>query len=274
MLTLKNIEMLRAGPTNDGRYVSAKKIAKIFRDTLIAMADGMKPKAKVGDSHESAEISGIISKIRHAGDALMGDIDVADDVFEKLMNGAIPDDRSVEIAYGFTLSNGTTLKHVLTGIVFGVALPAEHSLASVFESAAQASYFNHFAHIAADSSPTVELAMAEYSRLKSAAGEVIAQSGGADDVKERIERFEREAKDVFLNSILQSDVAFPGLRRNLDTIYEGVKKMSGHDNALRCIRELFTSGSLLHISPQVPLISAAHTPGSFTLNGGLDPTSH
>lgn len=274
MITLKNIEMLRAGPTNDGRYVSGRKIAKIYRDTLIAMADGLKPKAKVGDSHDSAEVSGVISKILHVGDALMGDIDVADGVFEKLRNGAIPDDRSVEVAVGFTLSNGRTLKHVLTGIVFGVALPAEHSLASVFESAAQASYFRHISHSTPASVATIEVGIAEYSRLMSAAEEVITQTGGGDDARERIERYEREAKEGYLDSVLDSDIAFPGLRKNLETIYEGVKRMSGHDNALRCIRELFTSGAVLHTSPGIPLITAAFAPRTCASDGGLDPTSH
>ena len=271
MITLKNIEMLRAGPTNDGRYVSGRKIAKIYRDTLIAMADGMNPKVKVGDSHDSAEVSGVISRILHVGDALMGDIDVADEMFESLQNGAIPDDRSVEIAFGFTLSNGRTLKHVLTGIVFGVALPAEHSLASVFESAANASYFRHISHSSAVTAATVEIGIAEYSRLKTAAGEVIPQSGEGD---ERIERYEREAKEVYLDTALDSDIAFPGLRKNLETIYEGVKRMSGHDNALRCIRELFTSGAILHTSPGIPLVSVGRIPKTCAADGGLDPTSH
>ena len=271
MITLKNIEMLRAGPTNDGRYVSGRKIAKIYRDSLIAMADGLNPKVKVGDSHDSAEVSGVISRILHVGDALMGDIDVADEMFESLQNGAIPDDRSVEIAFGFTLSNGRTLKHVLTGIVFGVALPAEHSLASVFESAANASYFRHISHSSAVTAATVEIGIAEYSRLKTAAGEVIPQSGEGD---ERIERYEREAKEVYLDTALDSDIAFPGLRKNLETIYEGVKRMSGHDNALRCIRELFTSGAILHTSPGIPLVSVGRIPKTCAADGGLDPTSH
>ncbi|OHD53950.1 MAG: hypothetical protein A2Y33_12325 [Spirochaetes bacterium GWF1_51_8] len=268
MLTLRNIEMLRAGPTNDGRYVTSKKVARIYRDTLMAMADGLKPKAKVGDSHENAEVSGVISEIRHIGDSLIGDILMSEDVFEKMKNGAIPDDRSIEVACGFTLSNGISLKQVITGIVFGVGLPAEHALAPLFESS-HAGLFRQFAQSLASDTVKVELEVEEYARLKS----------GMEAVRPRSQEepgtpAEGKVKDVFFESICGGDVFIPGLRERLETVYEGVRRLSGHDGAIECLREIFTSRAALHTAPSVPLLRLAGKGVVSGTNGAFDPTSH
>lgn len=153
-ITLKHIELFKSGMTNDGRIIAPERIAHIAENTRKAMQDGFHPKAKIGFAHETAKSRGIITRIEESTDSLFGDVEFPFTVYEDLTQGIIPEDRSIEIGKGFVLSDGTVLDEVLTGVVFGIDVPAVHQLKSLFDKFEKAESYERFSGIVPDSVKT------------------------------------------------------------------------------------------------------------------------
>ncbi len=131
---IKNVELFRAGYTNDGREISNERISDIVKDTKLAVADGYTPKAKIGDTHASGKLAGAIQNIRQLGNSIIADLELTSETFDKLNTDKnIYDTRSIELAKGFVLSNGESLNEIIDGLAIGILNPAEHNLSSMFE---------------------------------------------------------------------------------------------------------------------------------------------
>lgn len=129
---INDVEMWRAGFSNDGRNYGVDRVARIVENTRRAMADGWKPKVRIGSTHRTDDVQGLIQNIRQIGDSLVADFEMTTEAYQKLKSKQINDDRSIELMSGFYLQNGEKLNDVLSGIVVGMAKPAEHYLQSMF----------------------------------------------------------------------------------------------------------------------------------------------
>lgn len=132
MAIIKGVELFASVYCNDGRLITKKRLKDTYTATNQAIVDGFTPKVKIGNGHDDNFIDGEISNLLLTGDVITGDITVSEEVYAALNDKKLSDDRSVEISNDFTLSDGKKIGGVITGVLIGAGLPAQHSLASMF----------------------------------------------------------------------------------------------------------------------------------------------
>ena len=291
MISMKEIEVLKAGIANDGREVSEDTINEIYRNTLEATAEGFIPKVKIGGNHRDATVEGIITALNLKNGSLFADIELTAEVFDKLQNRTIPDNRSAEIGFGFTLSTGRQLDSVLTGVVFGVDIPAEHTLQSIFESSdarfeSKTKRFEVFCYrnpeIPITSATTQLRDLTERNQtlerenrdLKDRLDkELFTRQSERDTENTRqktvIETMESELKKAFLERMVETRRIPPSMTEQAETLYDTFRKQSDRTDAERRVSEFFCKLIPLHTEPAVRIGESVLDP-----NNGINPIQH
>jgi len=270
--SLKSIEMIKAGYTNDGRFISVARIKDLVENTIRAMEDGFKPKVKVGDSHENALMRGYIEKLELSGNSAIGDVAVADEVYDKLANGEIPEDRSVEIGKDFVLSDGQCLGEVIMGIVFGIAEPAEHSLESIFGNFDGVLVEGFERLQISNGAQSAEALLSRVEVLENTLSKEREElSRLKEDYKRQIEDFIRKTKNDFLERLIVDGKIIPAQRKSVSKIYDTLFEKYGREETEKRLCETFQSGISIHTSPQIK-VGDKNVPEDSA--NGIDPTFH
>lgn len=142
---IDGVEIIRAGTTNDGRQFDENTLFEAALGTNIAIEDGLNPKVKIGDNHYDAKIEGIINFAYVRDGSLYVDMQVPESLKTEFENNPLLQDRSMELAHGVILKDGTKLPSVVTGVVFGVDVPASHGLSAFGSLEFAIESFEHFA---------------------------------------------------------------------------------------------------------------------------------
>lgn len=264
MKKIKNVEMFKAGFTNDGRVISFERIKQIIANTIKAMMDGFKPKVKVGDTHSTAEQTGIIELIRRSGESLVGDISIAKEVYDKMVNKQIPEDRSVELGRDFVLSTGEKLGEVLIGVVFGVAEPAEHSLGSIFDDL-QDVRVESFEQLTIAKNVSAEILQSRISNLEAERETFIREK---ETVAKEIENLRDKAKETFLMNLVKENFVVPAQQKHVEFLYDSLIEKMTRDEAENKIRETFSIRIDLHTKAKIKMRKTVE------VNDEIDPTIH
>ncbi len=301
MRRLEKIEMFRAGIMNDGREVDAAFIDTLVDGTTKAMKEGFVPKVKIGSNHESTVIRGTIDKIYRIGESLFGDIAVAEEIYDAIQAGEIPGDRSIETGSRFYLSDGIALPAVLTGLVIGIDVPANHTLDPIFERLEKQSSrdwnFEYFSRYDLNSlsgdtfcarlDAAIALALqahipdSEFSALKRHLSvvretferrEKVLRDSESTLAKLRTQLDQREAADHerYADELIGNGSILPASRENVLTMYRSLSAALGAEKARKLLSETFHRAKGLHTARSLPVVETAAAEAS----GAIDPTNH
>jgi len=267
-MIIKNIEVWKAGTTNDGRTITPVDIQQAYEGTVAVMTDGYQPVIKMEGHWQGGEkIDGTITACRLEGDSIFCDVSVSDELHTSLKENKLPY-RSVEITKEFTLSSGEKVPQFISALAFlGTSIPAIHSLKPIFGSArgVECVYFSSelgleiYKNLGGNMEykELYERAESEKAALKSQneayQSKVTALETDNKGLKTQIEEqvkqisiFEADRKKSFFDSLVNGKRLMPGKREAAEKVFDSLVGTMGREEAEKQIETLFTSTTPLH----------------------------
>lgn len=305
-IPIDGVQMARVGTANDGRELSLTYLQAAAFGANMMIADGFSPKVKIGDNHPG-KIVGIINFVYSTDAGLFADIEVPESVASEFESNPLLNDRSIELGYNFiTKETKTKIPVVMTGIVFGIGVPANHALQSIFGTLDYAiEYFDRFSNfaqsgrdgkgdnmtkeeMAALMKPMIDALTALTAKVEAAlkpAEPKPAEPANAEmesklketeaaltAEKAKVEKFESERKTAFFDSLVKSGKITPEAKTKVTETFESMLKGGAtFETASESILAIAGKGVEYHTTP------ATGEGASFVhsnMSGVIDETAH
>lgn len=128
---VKDIEIFKAGTTNDGRKVTAEMVEQVYVNTIKAMESGHIIRVQEGHRPTTERVGGRIIKIYKKDNSIYADMELFEDTYQAVKEGRLLG-RSVSL-FAYVLPSGAKLDSVIEHLaLLGTSVPAIDNLRGKF----------------------------------------------------------------------------------------------------------------------------------------------